>query len=138
MICIRDELCLVVSISWAELERGATRPEGTHAALTHVAQELHPGFDTGNRLIIWEQPACSSFTEREHWSSLVLAMSLSSEVSLRGGMSWIPQAVVCHNLQDTLGLAGNSLAHRQSWEEKGLKTVTMCSFVLGRYQQRLC
>lgn len=59
--------------------------------------------------------------ERMHWSSLVEAMSLVSEVSLRGGMSWIPQAMACHNQHDTLGLAENSSAHRRSWEERGLK-----------------
>lgn len=42
LICIREELCFVVSISWAVLGTDAKR----HEALTHVAQEVHPGSNT--------------------------------------------------------------------------------------------
>lgn len=42
-----------------------------------------------------------------------------------------------HNLCDSLGLAGNSLSLRQSWEERELKKMTVQSFIADRWQQRL-
>lgn len=131
-------MCLVISIRQAVLGRDALRMErntrGSNPCSTRRASWV---WHRGDGLLLgtaWPQPP--------YGESALVVFHSGHEFVFRGTsqrrdeLGFIP-AMVLYNLHDSLGLAGNSLTHRKSWEERELKRMTLCSFRAGRYQQRL-